>query len=148
MAKRGRRSAADLSIIPPVSGKPDRLRPRDDAPEGVRKIWRELVAKVPPEHFRPSDADLVEQYAQAIALARLAYSKLAAEGPVIDNRPSAWLIVLEKAHKSAVSLSARLRLSPQHRLDPRTVHRHEPTFRRPWEDEPEAWEITGVKAGE
>jgi hypothetical protein len=150
MAKqRGRRSAAALSVLPNVSGEPDRIEPRAGAPKDVARIWNELVGSVPAGHFRSGDAPLIEAYAQAIALSRQAYAELSTSGPVdSDGRISPWLGVLEKAHKSSVSLSARLRLSPQHRLDPRTVHRYEPPSRRPWEDEPETWEITGVKAGE
>jgi phage terminase small subunit len=124
--KRGRKSAAELGAVVPI-GEPGRLRPRDGVPDDVREIWRELVAKVPADHFRPADEPLLEAYCQAIALGRRAYAALEANGPVVDGRPSAWLVVLEKAHRSAVALSARLRLSPQHRLDPRTVSRNQAT---------------------
>jgi hypothetical protein len=43
---------------------------------------------------------------------------------VIDgNKTSAWVAVLEKAHRSSVALSARLRLSPQSRADARSAGR-------------------------
>jgi hypothetical protein len=67
----------------------------------VREIWQELVAQVPAAHFRPSDEHLIEAYAQAVALGRRAYGELAANGPVIKGRASPWLVVLEKAHRSA-----------------------------------------------
>jgi hypothetical protein len=53
-----------------------RRQPRSDAPAKVRQIFNDLVASVPPEHFRPGDADLLEQHAQSIALARKAYGEL------------------------------------------------------------------------
>ena len=70
---------------------------------------------MPADHFQPGDGALIEQYAQAILLSRQAYARLEAEGPVIDGRPSPWVTVLEKAHRSTVALSARLRLAPQAR---------------------------------
>jgi hypothetical protein len=64
-----------------------------------------------------TDAHLVEQYAQAIGLARRATQELAERGPVVERRTSPWVAVLAKAHRSSVALAARLRLSPQHRAD-------------------------------
>ena len=78
---------------------------------------------MPAEHFRDTDAHLIEQYAQAIALARRAWSGLDARGPVIEGRASPWLVVLEKAHRSSVALAARLRLAPQSRADSRSAGR-------------------------
>jgi hypothetical protein len=89
----------------------------------VAAIIDELVRQVAPEHFRQSDGPLLEQYAQAIALGRQAYAALEAEGPVVGARANPWLVVLEKAQRAVVALSARLRLSPQHRNDPKTAGR-------------------------
>ena len=89
----------------------------------MRRIFLELVSSVAADHFQPGDAPLLEQYAQAILLARQAYDKLSTEGPVIDGKASPWLVVLEKAHRSAVALSARLRLAPQARADARSAAR-------------------------
>lgn len=115
-----RQSAAALAVAR-VSVTQARLTPRADAPDAVRRIFAEIVATVKPDHFRPTDGALVEQYAQSIALARQAYAELEAHGPVIDGKASPWVTVLEKAHRSSVALSARLRLSPQHRTDPKTA---------------------------
>ena len=128
-----RKSAAELAVLPRVDGRPSPLRPRADAPPEVREIFTSLVASVSTEHFRPGDADLLEQHAQAIALARRAYAELAVSGPVIDGKASPWLVVLEKAHRSAVALSARLRLAPQMRTDPKVTGRAAPPYPRPWE---------------
>jgi Phage terminase, small subunit len=117
-----RQSAASLATLR-VTGKPARLQPRANAPAAVQAVFRDLVASVPAEHFRPADGDLVEQYAQAIVLARQAYAELEASGPVVDGKASPWLTVLEKTHRSSVALAARLRLSPQHRTDPKTAGR-------------------------
>lgn len=108
--------------MPQVSGRPPFLELRDDAPEAVAAIFREIVSTAPTEHFRPVDGHLVEQYAQSIARAREAYAELEREGPVVNNKTSPWVVVLEKAHRSSVALSARLRLDPQHRGVPTRAH--------------------------
>ena len=38
-----------------------------------------------------------------------------------SGRANPWLVMFEKAHRSSVALSMRLRLSPQSRLDRKTV---------------------------
>jgi phage terminase small subunit len=118
-----RKSAAALAVRPPT-GKLSVPRPRDDIPPAVRRIFLDLVATVAADHWRPSDEPLVEQYAQAILLSREAYDELAKNGAVIDGKPSPWLVVLEKAHRSTVALSARLRLAPQARADARSAGRN------------------------
>src|SRR5262245_4508191 len=100
------------------------LHPRSDCPENVRRVFDELVASVPADHFRRSDTPLLEQYAQAIVMARQAYERLEADGPVnAQGRASAWLVVHEKATRAAVALSLRLRLAPQTRMTTRTAGR-------------------------
>jgi hypothetical protein len=117
-----RKSAAALSIVQAERAS-DRLKPRVGASPDVKAIFHDLVAQINAEHFRPTDGPLLEQYAQAISLGRQAYAALEHEGPVIAGRANPWLVVLEKAHRSAAALSARLRLSLQHRTDPKSAGR-------------------------
>ena len=114
-----RKSSAALAIATPEL--PRRLAPRSGLSPEVKLIWGELVASMPESHFRITDAPLIEQYAQSIALARQAYSFLNEEGSVVAGRANPWLVVLEKAHRSSVALSMRLRLSPQSRMDRKAV---------------------------
>jgi phage terminase small subunit len=86
-------------------------------------LFVEIVRSVPDGHFKSSDRHLIEQFCQAIMLARQATTELATTGPVVQGRVSAWLIVLEKAHRSSVALAARLRLAPQSRADSRSAGR-------------------------
>jgi hypothetical protein len=119
-----RKSASELAIVPIDNGRSRvRLAPSDSAPAEVRELFAEIVRSVPAEHFKASDRHLIEQYAQAIVLARQATTELAATGPVVQGRASAWLVVLEKAHRSSVALAARLRLAPQSRADSRSAMR-------------------------
>ena len=135
MGSRGRKSAAAMSVVT-IDTRRVRIEPRAAAPDEIKVIVRDLVDSMPPDHFRAEDSHLVEQYAQSIALARQAYEHLDDEGPIgADGKASSWLIVLEKAHRSSVALSMRLRLSPQSRLDPKTVARNnDPSRRMPWGD--------------
>src|SRR5262245_7780955 len=123
-----RKSAASLAVLPRVHGSPSRLQPRSDAPATLKRIIVDLIASVPSTHFRPGDYHLVEQYAQSIALAREAFDELQRHGRVINGKASPWIIILEKAHRSSVALSARLRLAPQQREDKKTAGRED---RRP-----------------
>ncbi len=66
--------------IAPINASRVRLAPRPEAPDEVREIFREIVGSVKADHFRPSDNALMEQYAQAVALARRAYRELEASG--------------------------------------------------------------------
>lgn len=108
--------AAQLTPVR-VDGRPSRIVCSPAAPDDVRAVFAQVVAANATDHFAAADALLVEQYAQAVALGRRAYAELDRSGPVVDGKASAWLIVLEKAHRSAVALSARLRLCPQSRFD-------------------------------
>jgi hypothetical protein len=58
---------------------------------------------------------LLAAYARAVVQEELAAEHLRAEGHVVNGKASAWLIVQEKATRAMVSLSLRLRLSPQAR---------------------------------
>jgi phage terminase small subunit len=113
-----RKSIAALAVKPHESS---RLAPRSGLSPEVKLIFCDLVGRMPAEHFRETDAPLIEQYAQAIALARQAYAALAAEGSVVGGRANPAHVVLEKAHRSSVALSMRLRLSPQSRMDRKAI---------------------------
>ena len=132
-----RKSSSALTVFPTVDVRSTRLEPRDKAPAEIKDVFRELTMAVRPQHFRPGEGDLIEQYAQAIILARQAFAELERAGSVTaDGRTSPWLIALEKAHRSASALAARLRLCPQSRVSARAAGRQKPPPARPriWED--------------
>jgi phage terminase small subunit len=114
MLQRGRKSAENLAVV----ALPDRsrLRPRPEAPPEVGECFREVVASMPGGHFQPSDAPLLEAFAQSIVLSRQAYKALASKGQVVGGRMNQWVNVLEKCNRTMASLSMRLRLAPQARM--------------------------------
>jgi hypothetical protein len=111
-----KRSSADLATLRPVRTAV-RVACNHDTPDDVRAVFAQIVQANDPDHFAPTDAPLLEQYAQAIVLGRRAYAELSASGPVVDGKSSPWLTAMEKAHRSAVALAARLRICPQSRFD-------------------------------
>jgi phage terminase small subunit len=109
-----RRSAASLNTVT-ITGTPSRLSPPADLGEVERQVFLDLITSNKAEAFRPSDLPLLCAYCRAIAKERQAWARLAAEGDVVDGKPSPWLAVWAQAHKSMLSFSHRLRLSPQGR---------------------------------
>jgi phage terminase small subunit len=128
------RKSLEARSTPRVDGRPDPIEPREGLSPEIDEIFRAIVAAVPVEHFRPADGHLVEQYSQAILLARRAYAELEQSGPIReDGKRSPWVDVLEKAHRSSVALAAKLRLAPQQRTDPKTTGREKgPSPNFPW----------------
>ena len=128
-----RRSAASLTVIE-LDPRASRLRPPATLSDRERTIFADLVAACDPHHFRASDVPLLTRYAEACALADLAAEHLRTEGAVTTfGRPSVWLTVQAQTLKSIVSLSMRLRLSPQSRLHAKTAARERtPPEQAPW----------------
>jgi phage terminase small subunit len=123
MRQRGRKSGAGIGILQ-VDGKPNRLDPPTSLSAAERAIFFDVVAACDREHFRPSDLPLLVRYVEAAALGDLAAEQLRL-GAVINGKPSPWITVQEKAVRAMVALSMRLRLSPQSRIDAKTLGRQE-----------------------
>jgi phage terminase small subunit len=122
-----------MSVIA-VDGTASRLDPPASLPEAERGIFVDLVNACEPKHFRPSDLPLLLRYCEASVLAEHAARELRQTGAVVNGKPSPWIAVQEKAVRAMVALSMRLRLSPQSRIDPKTLGRqHVYTGRLPWE---------------
>jgi len=114
-----RRAAAD--IHPVISPLPKRLKPPDTLSEGARTEFLRIVTAERADHFRPSDLPLLIQYTEATTLAERAMRALQD-----DDAPSVWLTRWEKATRTMVALSARLRICPQSR-QPNNPTRPKPT---------------------
>ena len=122
MRQRGRKSAAELATLPGVDGKPPRLKPPPHLNDDERSLFDELVGACDPRHFVESDLPLLASYVQATLIARDA-----------AHAPSK-IVLWEKAVRMQATLATRLRLSPQSRIDPKTVgRRQEFQGPLPWE---------------
>jgi phage terminase small subunit len=109
-----RRSAASLSVISP-QGHPSRLHPPPSLSPEERTVFVDLVAACDSKHFRVSDIPLLARYCEAAVLGEQAALELRQQGAVLNGKPSPWIVIQEKAVRAMVSLSMRLRLSPQAR---------------------------------
>jgi phage terminase small subunit len=122
MSQRGRKSAAALSVINVHDQQT--ILPPAFLSESERELFASIVGGCDPNHFRQTDLPLLSRYCEAAILAENAALELRG-GVVVDGKPSPWIVVQEKCVRAMVSLSMRLRLSPQSRLDPKTLGRQQ-----------------------
>ena len=111
------------------------LTPPATLSDEASTLFRQIVASVDPHHFAASDRSLLIEYVRAAELANQAATELQA-GAVVDGKVSPWVTVQEKAVRSLVALSGRLRLSPQSRFDRLVAgktSRRQPSGPRPWD---------------
>jgi hypothetical protein len=128
MKQRGRQSAASLSVVCiDAARKP--IEPPASLQRQAKVIFHEIVASVDPKHFRECDKPLVASLAVATHMARF-YGSLIGE----EDHPTAFRAWTD-AVKLQISLSTKLRLTPQTRYDGRHAAREpEPAAKPPpWE---------------
>jgi hypothetical protein len=125
MKQHGRKSAEAVAA-PSFEWQPPRLDPPEELSDAERSVFVEVTNACNPRHFAASDLPLLVSFAQTTVIARSAGANAASD-------PQA-LAVWEKAVRLQAMLATRLRLSPQSRLDPKTVARRHPLpGPRPWE---------------
>jgi hypothetical protein len=127
MKQRGRKSAANLATLIDVTGTPPRLTTPAGLAKDERSLFDFIVDASPPHHFTGSDQPLLVSYVQACLMARSA------------AKTPAKIAIFERVVRLQAMLATKLRLSPQTRLDPKTLARHyanfDPNAPTPW-----AWE--------
>jgi hypothetical protein len=120
--QRGRKSINLLAIN--VDGMPPRLSAPAGLSKAERKLFDFLVGASPPHHFTDTDQPLLLSYVQTCVMAHSAKSP-------------AKLSIFERLVRLQAMLATKLRLSPQTRLDPKTLARaaanFDPNAQRPWE---------------
>ncbi len=92
------------------------LTPPPSLSDQAATLFKSIVSSVDKHHFAPSDRPLLIEYVRAVELLDKAAAELEG-GAVVDGKVSPWLTVQEKATRSLVALSGRLRLAPQSRFD-------------------------------
>jgi phage terminase small subunit len=133
MIQRGRKSDANLSTIA-IEGQSNPPVPPASLSEPERVMFVDIVAGCSADHFRKPELPLLSRYCEAACLAAQAAHELRTHGAVVDGKVSPWIVIQEKQIRAMVSLSMRLRLAPQSRIDPKTLGRsaaHDGPF--PWE---------------
>jgi hypothetical protein len=123
MRQRGRKSGAALVALPNnVDGSPRRLEPPVDLLDVERALFLQLINAASAHHFVATDEPLLVSFVQSTLLVR----SLANKPTKID----AW----EKAVRTQALLARSLRLTPQSRMDPKTLARKQQhTGPTPWE---------------
>jgi phage terminase small subunit len=96
--------------LTPISSLPKRLKPPPNLSKSAALEFKRIVAAEPAAHFKESDLSLLVQYCESVAMAERAVAELQ-----IEDAPSRWMTMWEKATRAMVALSMRLRLSPQSR---------------------------------
>lgn len=112
-----------------------RLKAPDSLSPGARRVFEHVVKSVDPTHFSAVDLPLLCEYATACHQAELAGRELAKTGAVVAGKASPWLGAQEKAVRSMVALSARLRVAPQTRFDRLVAGANARPQPKPLEDE-------------
>lgn len=114
MQQRGR-SSTNLTLI---SNAPVRHRvtPPAGCTRAEAKCFNEILASCHPDHFLPSDAELLLSYVQAVLTVRRLARK--------HDAFKAW----ETANKVQNMLARTLRLTPRSRTSPKTVTRRGRTY--------------------
>jgi phage terminase small subunit len=120
-----RKSSVSVALVS-VNGIPSRLNAPATLSARERTIFVDVVAGCAPTHFRKSDLPLLAAYVEACALREQAAAELQREGPIKDGKCSPWLSVSERATRTIVTLSTKLKLSPQSRLANTIAPRAEP----------------------
>jgi hypothetical protein len=122
------RRSFSSTLVPDVDGQPPRLEPPPSLSAAERNVFNDLVAACDKKHLRGSDAPLLSSYCRAIVFEQQAAKRLE-QNPLDTKALALW----EKATRAIVSLSMRLRLSPQSRQTARATGRQQPRGPRPWE---------------
>ena len=145
MRKRGRKSAAELSILPVAV---DRYRP--EPPGYLRErevqIWRNIVSSVPGGWFNRSNEPLLVAYCRHVAtsdrLAKLVDKIVPSQELDVLKRWDKLLGMRERESKAALSLARAMRLTQQAQMHPRTAGRAMPENIGPklWDRKP-PWEV-------
>lgn len=121
MAKRGRKSQADLQVVQ-IDVRRVRLVTPEWLSNAEREVFEATIAACSPEHFVYSDIETLCAYCRAAIMMRNA------------NEDAA----IERAGRLLASLGTRLRLTPQSRYDSRAAGRKArdaglPRWHKPWE---------------
>lgn len=114
-----------------------RPEPPDELSGEEAAIWRKITQRMPANWFSSESLHLLQSLCCCISTARSLEAELRAmqeAGDILDKRFKTLLLLRHREIKNVADLSARLRLSPQSRLDQRVAgvgHRRAPPD-TPW----------------
>lgn len=128
MAKRGRKSAAELAVVAHLPARPD---PPAELTGEQAAEWVAVVRSLPADWFGRETHSLLAQYCRHVVSARHVARRIDAAGD--DDLPTlARLLRMQAVQSGAIaSLATKLRLAPSATSDRRKTKG--PAGRTPWE---------------
>ena len=137
--KRGRRSAADLLTVVPLSGQ--RLAAPASLTAEQATEWRSIVDSLPADYFRPGDVPLLAAYCVATSLYKRAAANMEARGMTFEDDRGREMVnpvhqILTSQASAMAQMAIKLRLCPSARYSEKqaatkTGESAKPA--RPWE---------------
>jgi phage terminase small subunit len=133
MLHRGRKSAAELSVVPLIPGAQRRPEPPKEFTAAEAEVWRLTVGAMRPDWFGPETRPLLRGYCTQVWICQLLQERL--RGLSVDDKNFARLTNLYvSATKTMLTLATKLRLTPQSR------RRSGADYRDPFHGRPRPWE--------
>ena len=132
MGLRGPKAKDQTIGILPGGLSEKRPGPRKGMTPRAQRIWKEVVASLPPTHFRPGDYPILRAYCEAEALHFEACLKIEEEGGVIDRlaltkegevvvigrKANPWVNIMVSQAGVKSQLGTKLRLFANSRISP------------------------------
>lgn len=139
MAKRGRKSGAELTALPtPPEALPQRPEPPPGLSEAAAVRWRQIVGALPADYWRPSDLDLLEQLVIEEQYVRDCDALISEHGRLVTGATGALVsnpaVVQRRGHMATIlAIQRALRLPPSTRYDKKAAKLGQTTGKRPWQ---------------
>ena len=105
MKKRGRKSAASLAVVRSETGSGPRLSPPTALDDAAAKLWRDIVAAYPANHFTAGDLVLLREFCFTSETLLPVANSAAERGGMHENSQRTMHV------KTAAMLAAKLRLN-------------------------------------
>jgi hypothetical protein len=139
--KRGRKSAAELSVVP-VAGRIGKPLPPEDLTEGQADEWRAVVGSLPSGWVRREHYGILAAYCRHACRHQFlsqALDQYELEWINVEGGPERYAKLAAAAAKESAGMIAcarQLRMMQQHQMHARTAGRRvadEPAGPRPWD---------------
>jgi hypothetical protein len=127
MAKRGRKSASELSVVR-IALEGCRPKPPSDLSAQQAQIWREIVESVPGGWISPAQEPLLAAYCRHVSSADRLSAMIDKSEPDLKvavelQRFGKLLSMRERETRALSSLATRMRLTQQSQMHPRSAGR-------------------------
>lgn len=126
MAKRGRKSQADLATVTPIGPRLGRPHPPEDLTPDQAEEWRAVVAAMPGDWFGRESLAMLADYCRHACRARFLASRLDAMTLDDVGELASWDTLsrlAERETRAMLACARSLRLTHQARQDPKSAAR-------------------------